>query len=170
MCSLTQNPTGIDPTEAQWRELSDLVKEKKHFAFFDMVSSLATRAVVLGDSAKQAQAYQGFASGDILKDAYAVRYFVEQGHQILLCQSFAKVRPGYRGTAQERRRQLTTQNMGLYGERVGAVSFVCESPEEKAKVDSQLKIIVRPMYSNPPVHGARLVSEILGNQQLYDEW
>jgi hypothetical protein len=33
-----QNPTGVDPTEAQWRELSDLVKSKKHFAFFDMVS------------------------------------------------------------------------------------------------------------------------------------
>lgn len=126
------NPTGIDPTEAQWRELSEIVKEKKHFPFFDM-------------------AYQGFASGDILKDAYAVRYFVEQGHQILLCQSFAK-------------------NMGLYGERAGAVSFVCASPEEKAKVDSQLKIIVRPLYSNPPVHGARLVSSILGDQALYDEW
>lgn len=60
--------------------------------------------------------------------------------------------------------------MGLYGERAGAVSFVCASAEEKAKVDSQLKIIVRPLYSNPPVHGARLVSEILGNQGLYDEW
>jgi hypothetical protein len=48
------------------------MKEKKHFSFFDM-------------------AYQGFASGDTLKDAFAVRYFVEQGHNILLCQSFAKV-------------------------------------------------------------------------------
>ena len=42
------------------------------------------------------QAYQGFASGDILKDAFAVRYFVEQGHQILLCQSFAKVSQSFR--------------------------------------------------------------------------
>lgn len=41
---------------------------------------------------KTLQAYQGFASGDTLKDAFAVRYFVEQGHQLLLCQSFAKVR------------------------------------------------------------------------------
>ncbi|OXB34112.1 aspartate aminotransferase, mitochondrial [Cryptococcus neoformans] len=126
------NPTGVDPTEAQWKELSDIVKEKKHFPFFDM-------------------AYQGFASGDTLKDAFAVRYFVEQGHQLLLCQSFAK-------------------NMGLYGERVGAISFVCESPEEKARVDSQLKIIIRPMYSNPPVHGARLVSTILGSPELTKEW
>ncbi|CAD6579059.1 MAG: aspartate transaminase aat1 [Tremellales sp. Tagirdzhanova-0007] len=126
------NPTGIDPTDAQWKEISDLMKEKKHFSFFDM-------------------AYQGFASGDILKDAFAVRYFVEQGHQILLCQSFAK-------------------NLGLYGERVGAVSFVCADVEEKARVDSQLKIIIRPLYSNPPIHGARLVSAILGSPELYDEW
>jgi hypothetical protein len=64
------------------------MKEKNHFSFFDMVSCLA-RAQVAYSSL---QAYQGFASGDIVKDAFAVRYFVEQGHQILLCQSFAKVR------------------------------------------------------------------------------
>jgi aspartate aminotransferase, mitochondrial len=64
--------TGIDPTQEQWKELSEIVKSKKLFAFFDM-------------------AYQGFASGDPTKDAFAPRYFVEQGHQIALCQSFAKV-------------------------------------------------------------------------------
>jgi aspartate aminotransferase len=62
------------------------------------------------------------------------------------------------------------QNLGLYGERVGAISFVCADAEEKARVDSQLKIIIRPLYSNPPVHGARLVSAILGDQTLYNEW
>jgi aspartate aminotransferase len=111
--SCFQNPTGVDPTQEQWKELSEVVKAKKHFAFFDM-------------------AYQGFASGDTVRDAFAVRYFVEQGHQVLLCQSFAK-------------------NLGLYGERVGTVSLVCESAEEKARVDSQLKLVVRPAYSNPPV-------------------
>ncbi|ORX40859.1 pyridoxal phosphate-dependent transferase [Kockovaella imperatae] len=126
------NPTGVDPTESQWKELSEIIKQKKHFPFFDM-------------------AYQGFASGDIVKDAFAVRYFVEQGHQLLLCQSFAK-------------------NLGLYGERVGAVSFVCADKEEKARVDSQLKIIIRPMYSNPPIHGARIVSAILGDEKLYNDW
>lgn len=54
-------------------------------------------------------------------DAFAPRHFVEQGHQIALCQSFAK-------------------NMGLYGERIGAFSVVCESAEEKARVDSQIKM------------------------------
>ena len=59
---------------------------------------------------------------------------------------------------------------GLYGERVGAFSIVCESAEEKKRVDSQVKILVRPLYSNPPIHGARIASEILNNQDLYQQW
>ena len=65
------NPTGIDPSEEQWRKISDVVKEKEHYPFFDM-------------------AYQGFASGDTNKDAFAVRHFIQQGHGIALAQSFAK--------------------------------------------------------------------------------
>jgi aspartate aminotransferase len=65
------NPTGIDPTEEQWKQISDVVKEKQHYPFFDM-------------------AYQGFASGDTDKDAFAVRYFIKEGHGIALAQSFAK--------------------------------------------------------------------------------
>ena len=126
------NPTGVDPTVEQWKELSNVVKEKGHFPFFDM-------------------AYQGFASGDTDKDAFAVRHFVAEGHQIALSQSFAK-------------------NMGLYGERVGAFSVVCADPDERARVDSQIKIIVRPLYSNPPMHGAKIAGTILADQQLYQQW
>ncbi|MCJ1280789.1 aspartate transaminase aat1 [Xylographa opegraphella] len=126
------NPTGIDPTEAQWKQISDVVKEKKHYPFFDM-------------------AYQGFASGDTNKDAFPIRHFIKEGHNLCLAQSFAK-------------------NMGLYGERVGAFSIVTESSEEKKRVDSQLKILVRPLYSNPPVHGARIASEILNDPTLNKQW
>ncbi|TFK57234.1 PLP-dependent transferase [Heliocybe sulcata] len=126
------NPTGVDLTPEQWKEISDIIKEKQLFPFFDM-------------------AYQGFASGDTSRDAFAVRYFVEQGHQIALSQSFAK-------------------NMGLYGERVGAFSLVTESPEERARVESQLKIVIRPMYSNPPLHGAQIANTILSEASLYGEW
>jgi len=126
------NPTGIDPTEAQWTEISDIVKEKKLFPFFDM-------------------AYQGFASGSTTKDAFALRHFVSQGHQVALAQSFAK-------------------NMGLYGERIGAFSLTTADAEEKARVDSQLKIIIRPMYSNPPLHGARIANTILSDKELYAQW
>lgn len=65
------NPTGVDPTQEQWNVISDAVKACEHYAFFDM-------------------AYQGFATGDADKDAYAVRRFVQKGHNIALCQSFAK--------------------------------------------------------------------------------
>lgn len=126
------NPTGVDPTPEDWKKISNVIKEKGHFPFFDM-------------------AYQGFASGDTDRDAFAVRYFVEQGHQIALSQSFAK-------------------NMGLYGERAGAFSLVCADAEEKNRVDSQLKIIVRPLYSNPPVHGARIAGSILTDSSLYQQW
>ena len=60
--------------------------------------------------------------------------------------------------------------MGLYGERVGAFSLVTADAEEKARVDSQIKIIVRPMYSNPPIHGARIAGTILNDPQLYQQW
>jgi aspartate aminotransferase len=126
------NPTGVDPTEAQWKAISEAVKAGDHFPFFDM-------------------AYQGFASGSTDKDAFALRYFLKEGHLPALAQSFAK-------------------NMGLYGERVGAFSIVTASPEEKARVDSQVKILVRPLYSNPPVHGARVASTILNDPALNKQW
>lgn len=126
------NPTGVDPTKEQWQAIFNVVKERQLFPLFDM-------------------AYQGFASGDCDRDAYAVRYFVDNGLQVALNQSFAK-------------------NMGLYGERIGAFSIVCESSEEKARVDSQLKIIIRPLYSNPPIHGARIAAEILNDATLKQQW
>lgn len=126
------NPTGVDPTEEQWLKIAEAVKEGDHYPFFDM-------------------AYQGFASGDTNKDAFALRHFIKEGLRPCLAQSFAK-------------------NMGLYGERVGAFSIVCESAEEKKRVDSQIKILVRPLYSNPPVHGARIASEILNDSSLNQQW
>jgi len=126
------NPTGVDPTPEQWKELSHVVKEKKLLPFFDM-------------------AYQGFASGSVDDDAFAVRQFIADGHRILLSQSYSK-------------------NMGLYGERTGAFTVVCKDKEEAARVESQIKIIVRPLYSNPPRHGARIVTEILTNQQIRANW
>lgn len=60
--------------------------------------------------------------------------------------------------------------MGLYGERVGAFSIITDDKEEAAKVLSQLKILIRPMYSNPPINGSRIVNEILGDEKLKADW
>lgn len=125
------NPTGADPTLAQWKELSDLFLKKKLFPFFDF-------------------AYQGFAKG-IEEDAAAVRLFLEAGHEMVVANSFSK-------------------NFGLYGERVGALFVVTASEKEAENVLSQLKILVRTDYSNPSIHGAKIVSHILGNPSFKAEW
>lgn len=96
-------------------------------------------------------AYQGFASGNPDADASAVRSFVEAGVPTMLAQSFAK-------------------NLGLYGERVGALSVVCPTKGEQEAVTSQLKILIRPMYSNPPIHGARIVDIVLHDAALRSLW
>jgi len=126
------NPTGVDPNMEQWKEMSAVIKQRNLLPFFDM-------------------AYQGFASGNVDRDAAALRLFVDEGHTVLLAQSFAK-------------------NMGLYGERAGAFTVCCASQEEAARVESQIKIAVRPMYSNPPRHGARIAAEVLTNSGLKQEW
>lgn len=96
-------------------------------------------------------AYQGFASGNIDNDAVALRMFIKDGHQVALAQSYAK-------------------NMGLYGERVGAFTITCENKDEAARVMSQIKILIRPMYSNPPIHGARIAARILNTANLRTQW
>jgi len=96
-------------------------------------------------------AYQGFASGDPEKDAQPVRLFIKDGHNVGIAQSYAK-------------------NFGLYGERIGALTFVCQDPQEAERLESQLKILIRPMYSNPPIYGARVVSNVLGDPELKQLW
>ncbi|KFD61976.1 hypothetical protein M514_05674 [Trichuris suis] len=96
-------------------------------------------------------AYQGFATGDPDRDAYPVRLFLERGHQLTLVQSFAK-------------------NMGLYGERVGALTFVGSEEMEAQCILSQLKILIRPLFSNPPIHGARIAHLILTKPELKQQW
>lgn len=60
--------------------------------------------------------------------------------------------------------------VGVLGERVCAFSVICASEDEAARVMSQLKILIRPMISNPPIHGARLATRILSDQSLKKQW
>lgn len=126
------NPTGIDPTKDQWANIADVIEKKGHLAFFDV-------------------AYQGFASGSLVEDAYAPRYFESRGLEFFVAQSYSK-------------------NLGLYGERVGALNVVTKDSETAGKVLSQLKRLARAIWSNPPVHGARIVSEVVSNPDLFKEW
>jgi aspartate aminotransferase len=130
------NPTGVDPTQEQWKQIAVAVREGNHFPFFDC-------------------AYQGFASGDLARDAWAIRYFVSEGFELCIAQSFAK-------------------NFGLYGQRAGAFHFVSapgsEATASNTNVASQLAILQRSEISNPPAYGARVASLILNDQKLFAQW
>jgi len=126
------NPTGIDPTPDQWKQICAVMKQRSLLPWFD-------------------SAYQGFASGDLDRDAWAIRYFVDQGCEMLASQSFAK-------------------NFGLYGERIGGLHIVTSDSKKVDDLISQLNVIIRAMYSNPPKQGAEIVKVILTNPQLLAEW
>lgn len=96
-------------------------------------------------------AYQGFASGDPEKDAWSVRYFVSRGLELCVAQAFSK-------------------NMGLYGERIGALHVISSNIITKDLVQAQLAYYQRGEISTPPAHGARIVSAILQDRNLRDEW
>jgi len=95
-------------------------------------------------------AYQGFAES-LEADGYAARLFAEAMSPVFLSSSFSK-------------------SFSLYGERVGALSVVTATPDEAARVLSQLKRVVRANYSNPPTHGSQVVATILGTPNLRDLW
>ncbi|CAK9826572.1 Aspartate aminotransferase, cytoplasmic [Anthophora retusa] len=126
------NPTGCDPIPEQWAKIADVIEEKRLFPLFD-------------------SAYQGFASGDLDKDACAARMFAERGIEFMYAQSFAK-------------------NFSLYNERAGNLVVVMNNTKELSEVKSQLTLIVRGMYSNPLNHGARIIATVLQNPNLYQEW
>ena len=95
-------------------------------------------------------AYQGFGEG-IAEDGAVIGQFVAAGIDFLVATSFSK-------------------SFSLYGERVGALSVVCASKDEAARVLSQLKIVIRTNYSNPPTHGAQVCAMVLNSPALRARW
>ncbi len=125
------NPTGSDPTFEEWKKISEVMKERQLIPFFDL-------------------AYLGFASG-MEQDAKVIRYFEQEGHEMLLSFSCSK-------------------NFGLYGERVGFLAVVAKSKMAAEKVGSQVRQVIRGNYSTPPLHGQRIVTEILKSAELNQLW
>jgi aromatic-amino-acid transaminase len=95
-------------------------------------------------------AYQGFGFG-IAEDGAVIRQFLASGLDFFVSTSFSK-------------------SFSLYGERVGALSVVCSSKDEATRVLSQLKIVIRTNYSNPPTHGAQVVATVLNTPALRAQW
>jgi aspartate aminotransferase len=129
------NPTGADPSREQWEGILSVCKEKGLIPFFDL-------------------AYQGFASGDVGKDGWAIRRFFEEGGiEFVVAQSFSK-------------------NFGLYGQRVGALHVVSSAAACGATDDilATLCHLVRGEYSMAPRGGAEIVRTVLGNKGLRAKW
>lgn len=132
------NPTGLDPKPEQWVQILNALSEGGHLPLFD-------------------SAYQGFSSGSLEKDAWAVREGVNNSSYkfpgVIICQSFAK-------------------NVGMYGERVGAVHVIVPSHDAalNSAIKSHLAKIVRSEISNPPAYGAKIVSKILNTPEIYSQW
>jgi aspartate/tyrosine/aromatic aminotransferase len=125
------NPTGLNLSFEQWKEISSLIKKQKILPFFDMP-------------------YQGF--GESLEaDVRPLRYFVDQGHEMFVAYTFSK-------------------NFSLYGERIGFLAAVTRDVGDAQRVGSHIKHLIRVSYSNPPLHGARLISTVLGSPELTLEW
>ncbi len=95
-------------------------------------------------------AYQGFGYG-IAEDGAVIQKFVASGLNFFVSTSFSK-------------------SFSLYGERVGGLSVLCQDKEEASRVLSQLKIVIRTNYSNPPTHGGAVVAAVLNNPELRALW
>lgn len=95
-------------------------------------------------------AYQGFAKG-VEEDAQGLRIFAKYNKELLVANSFSK-------------------NFGLYNERVGGITLVAQDSEIANSAFSQIKAGIRSNYSNPPAHGAAIVTTILNDSELYKQW
>lgn len=128
--AVCHNPTGCDYTREQWIEILKLVKAKKVFPLFDI-------------------AYQGFASGDVHEDAWAIREAHRQKMEFIACQSYSK-------------------NMGLYSERAGCTHVCVQDKDSSAKVLALLVSIVRSEFSFAPAFGARVA--VIVQNELQEQW
>ena len=90
-------------------------------------------------------------TGDLDVDGSSLRYFMDQGFQMVIAQSFAKI-------------------MGLYGERIGALHVVCKDKETAGRVESHIKLMIRTNYSSPPLNGARIAGMVLSDEEMKKEW
>lgn len=95
-------------------------------------------------------AYQGFSKG-VEEDAQGLRIFAQYNKELLVANSFSK-------------------NFGLYNERVGGITLVAQDSDIAESAFSQIKTVIRSNYSNPPAHGAAIVTTILNDAALYKQW
>ncbi|GJD07117.1 Aspartate aminotransferase, mitochondrial [Galdieria sulphuraria] len=127
-----QNPTGTDFLPEQWQELSQILKDRKYLCVVDM-------------------AHQGLVHGNIDTDALGLRQLIQDGHQVIVCQSLSK-------------------SFSLQGNAIGTLSVVTSDQQEKESVWSHLRSLTHSMYCHVPNYGRLIVKTILLNEELRNEW
>lgn len=126
------NPTGCDLSQDQWKEVFDIIQSRDIFLVFDT-------------------AYQGLSSGDVDKDAWAIREAYSRKMEFIVCQSYSK-------------------NLGLYSERVGCTHVCAWDLANKNMIASKLISVSRNEVSFPPAFGARLATWIQTDPKLKEMW
>ncbi|XP_078285099.1 aspartate aminotransferase, cytoplasmic-like isoform X2 [Rhinoraja longicauda] len=125
-------PTSTDPTPSEWMQIAEVMKRKHHFPFFY-------------------SAAQGLATGDVQRDAWPVRHFVNERFELFCAQSFST-------------------NFTLYNEGVGSLTIVSRNNQTLVCIRSQMEALAQNTWSNPPWFGARIVATILNNPAFFVEW
>ena len=125
------NPTGVDPDNAQWGKIAEVVDQRGLLPIIDF-------------------AYQGFAKG-IREDGEGPLQLVREGMSGFICGSFSK-------------------NFALYNERTGSLTAIAADSEKVDIIMSQLKVVIRSIYSSPPAHGGIIVSTVLTDPELRAQW
>ncbi|XP_072918161.1 aspartate aminotransferase, cytoplasmic-like isoform X1 [Hemitrygon akajei] len=129
---VAHQPTAIDPTPAEWMQIAEVMKRKNQFPFFYSTA-------------------QGLATGDVQRDAWPVRYFVNERFELFCAQSFSK-------------------NFTLYSERVGSLTIVTRNNHTLITIRSQIEELARHTWSNPPWIGAHIIATVLNNPAFFTEW
>ncbi|XP_055518295.1 aspartate aminotransferase, cytoplasmic-like isoform X1 [Leucoraja erinacea] len=129
---VAHRPTATDPTPSEWMQIAEVMKRKHLFPFFY-------------------SAAQGLATGDVQRDAWPVRHFVNERFELFCAQSFST-------------------NFTLYNEGVGSLTIVSRNNQTLVCIRSQMEALARNTWSNPPWFGARIVATILNNPAFFAEW
>jgi len=95
--------------------------------------------------------YQGICSDNLESDAYCVRKIASEEIEMIVAHSYSKI-------------------MSLYGERVGSLTITSNDQSALENIESQMKIIIRSCYSNPPRHGGLIAEKILNDKRLKSMW
>ncbi|OAF70028.1 hypothetical protein A3Q56_02204 [Intoshia linei] len=160
------NPTGFDPSNDRWMELATIFEKRKIFPLFDA-------------------AYPGFASDNYDDDTWAVRYFVQRKIELFCAQSFSKIfglyillylKHGFKRCKRkymyldEHELQCLHTDYIYIDQRVGNLTYYCLNFAKCEAIKSMLEYQVRVTVSNCPAFGAQIVSTILSNPSLQEEW